>query len=502
MNKSKNKNFGMISDFAIFAMLLLTICGILGCSLESMKNPAGIAAITSYREIPGVTEEEINAIEALKSSRGSFSFGTMLSTEAFILPEGVYTGFTPMLCDLLSELFDIPFVDNFYEWDALKSGIDNKTIDFTGELTPTAERKRVYLMTHPIAEHKFGVFIHENSSERIKTEYDLNGCRIGFFEGTVTAQLIQNYYPDLKFEIENVHNLQEVAEKLESGIIDAFINDAVLSYYFNNYSYIQTKFLFSPIYTPVSLATANSDLQPVISVVNKYIEAGGIDRFDELYKDGNREYSKSMLGRSFTALEAEYLSDLAAGGKKIPVALEFDNYPACFYNDRDDRFQGIAPDILAEISALIGIEFEVVTDKTTPWSETFEKLRSGEAAMVSELLQTEERKGHFLWPEKPYASSHYALLSKIDFPNLEMYQVVRAVVGVNVGSAYDELYNVWFPDNPNVKFFNSQNDAMNALEKGEIDLLTASENMLLMLTNFREKAGYKINILFNSPISE
>jgi PAS domain S-box-containing protein len=506
MNRSKKKNFEIVSAFAIlvslFFTIIITTSGILGCSSESGKDSSGIYFITSYREIPGVTEEEINAIEAIKSSRDSFSFGTMLSTEAFILPDGAYTGFTPMLCDLLSELFGIPFIDNFYEWDALKSGIDNKTIDFTGELTPTAERKRVYLMTHPIAEHKFGVFIHENSSERIKTESDLNGCRIGFFEGTVTAQLIQNYYPDLKFEIENVHNHQEVAEKLQSGIIDAFINDAILSYYFNNYGYIQTKPLFSLIYSPVSLTTSNTELRPVISVVNKYIEAGGIDRFGELYKDGNHEYAKYMLGRSFTAEEAEYLRNLIASGKKIPVALEADNYPASFYDDKVKNFQGIAPDLLAEISVLTGIEFEAVTGKNAQWSEIVEKLKSGEIALVSVLLQTEDRKNNFLWPEKPYASSHYALLSKLDFPNLDMYQVVRAVVGVCEGSAYDELYNTWFPDNPNVKYYNSPNDAMNALEKGEIDLLMASENVLIMLANFKEKAGFKVNIQFEAPMEE
>jgi PAS domain S-box-containing protein len=506
MNRIKRKNLGLSSSFAMLALLLftliITICGILGCSQESRRNIAYISSITSYRDIPGVTEEEINAIEALKSSRGRFSFGSMQSTEAFILPEGVYTGFTPMLCKLLSGLFDIPFVHDFYEWDALKNGIDSKTIDFTGELTPTVERKRVYLMTHPIAEHKFGVFIHEKSGERIKTESDLSGCRIGFFEGTVAAQIIQNNFPDLKFEIEYVHSFQDVAEKLESGLIDAFINDAILSYYFDNYGYILTKHLFPLIYSPVSLATADSELLPVISVVNKYIEAGGIDRFDELYKEGNQEYAKYMLGRSFTALEAEYLSTLAAGGKKIPIALQANNYPACFYDDKVDKFQGIATDILAEISLLTGIEFEVVTGKTTPWPEIIGRLQSGEFAMVSELLQTEERKNIFIWPQEPYASSHYALLSKSDYPNMELYQVVRAVVGVSKGSSYDELYNTWFPDNPNVKYYSTQIDAMNALEKGEIDLLMASENALIMFTNFREKAGYKTNILFSSLISE
>jgi signal transduction histidine kinase/CheY-like chemotaxis protein/HPt (histidine-containing phosphotransfer) domain-containing protein len=43
----------------------------------------------------------------------------------------------------------------------------------------------------------------------------------------------------------------------------------------------------------------------------------------------------------------------------------------------------------------------------------------------------------------------------------------------------------------------SNTDAFAALVKGEIDLLMASENMLLNLTNYQEKPGFKANLVFN-----
>src|SRR5215469_3362575 len=109
------------------------------------------ASIKTYKDIPGVTKEEISAIEALKADRANFSYGVLFATEFFILPDGSLAGFTPKLCTLLSELFGIPFVPEMYEWDELMEQLNAQAIDFTGELTPTEERKQKYSMSPPIA---------------------------------------------------------------------------------------------------------------------------------------------------------------------------------------------------------------------------------------------------------------------------------------------------------------------------------------------------------------
>jgi PAS domain S-box-containing protein len=236
--------------------------------------------------------------------------------------------------------------------------------------------------------------------------------------------------------------------------------------------------------------------------LDKYIEAGGIDKLYELYKAGNYEYSKYEMNRTFTVDERAYIENLAAKGGKVLIALEHFNYPFCFYNEMTKNFQGIAPDVLAEISGLTGIVFENVTAKDASWAEIFEKLKDGGISLISDLRYSEDRKNDFLWPEKPYARSRYALLSKSDCPNLEMYQVVRNVVGIVRETIYDEMYHKWFPNNNNVKYYDILDEAIAALEKGEIDLLMESEYGLLYQTNLREKHEYKVNILFNSPISE
>ena len=491
----------------LFAMILL-LTAFLSCNKDSGQSD-GLSGsrlsdgpqYASYRDIPGVTKDEIMAIEDLKYEYDHFMVVNLPSTEGFMLSDGTCAGFAPMFSELLSDLFGITFIQEFHPYDYMIRGLDNHTIDFTSSFTPTPERMEHYQMTHSIAERLLGVVVY-GDPEKIKDENDINGLKAGFYADTINAQFLMDRYPELWFEIVNLQDFQEVVESFISGVIDVFIVDANMVYDFNIYPGFYSKILFPLVYTPVSLATANPAFEPIISVVNKYIAAGGIDHLYALYKAGNYEYAKYELGRSFTWEEESYLENLAANGVKIPIALEHDNYPVSFYDQNIKKFEGIAPDILAEINKITGIEFDIVTTGNTTWSEILGKLKEGEAALVSELRYSPERQDDYLWTDHPYAVSSYIFMSKADYPDLEMYQVLRATVGIVRNTIYDELYNEWFPGSANVIYYNAQEDALSALEKGEVDLLMESEYALLAQMNFREKPGYKINIQLRSPAAE
>jgi PAS domain S-box-containing protein len=479
----------MVTMFCIFTLSLSA------CFSDSKKNADDIDSIITYRDIPGVTAEEIAAIEALKTGGRSFSYGALFSTEAYLSSDGLLTGYTPAFCDLLSQLFDIQFVPELLEWNTLKSMLDNRTLDFTGDLVLTAERRQIYFMTHPVAQRSLTVFTYGDSI-KIDTEFDLNGLRIGFLEGSVTAGLVLDNYPSLKFEIVGVPNTLEAVRDLEAGIIDAFVIESIEKIVIQGYPQLHSADVLPFTYNPVSMATANPDLKPLISVVGKYIEAGGIDKLFEMYKIGMYEYAKYELDRAYTPTEAAYISALVNSGAQVPVGLEHDYYPVCFFNEKDNEFQGVVPEILKEISLLTGIEFYTATGEDTPFYKILDMVNTGEVSFVSALLMTPERRNRYLWSER-YYTSHYALISKIDYPFLEMHQVVRARVGVNRGSAYEEMYNSWFTNNTNLIFYDSIIAAMMALDRDEVDLVMASENALITMTNYFENPGFMINIRFN-----
>ena len=474
----------------------LTICLFTSCLFSPILVPPSIDLVKNFRDIPGITDEEIAAIEALKASRQSFSFGTMATTEAFVLDDGTYAGFTSSFCELLTGLFGIPFIQEFHFRDSLRQGIDNGTIDFSGNLTPTPERSLTYFMTFPIASRALAVLTY-GDSVRIEREEDLIGLRVGFYEGTITEQSVAAAYPMLSFNAVSVRDTPDVIPMFQEGLMDAFVIDAVNAYPFRYNSEIRVREIFPLIYTPVSMATARPELEPVISAMNKYIAAGGIDRLFQIYREGHYEYAKYRLSLTFSNEEKAYLASLAAVARRVPIALEYDNYPVSFYNEREKSFQGIALDILTEISALTGIEFENVTERETSWGTIIEKLNTGEVALISEVIFTEGRRDNFLWAG-PYAVSNYALISKADFPDLELFQVIRTRVGTGLNSAYHEMFNTWFPDHDNISFYASQFEVIDALEKGNVDIIMTSERVLATLTNFFERPGYKINIRFNA----
>ena len=476
----------------IVLVFILTSC------MAEPENTADIRAIQSYKDIEGVNDTDIEAIEALKETRSVFTYGQMSGTESFVLPNGTYAGFAVDFCALISKLFDIEFKLQLYDWDMLKNGIDSMRIDFTGDLTPTPERMQTYFMTHPIAERSLRLFQHTESAD-ILTEKDIIGMKVGSLTGTIDMDHVREYYPELTFTVIDVESFEAAALMLATGEIDIFVTEGVIDPFFDKYSYIRSKEFFPLVYTSVSMTTANPDLRPVIEVVNKYLSSGGIDVLFEYYRTGKDEYACSKLSKSFTEEEKEYLWNLEAANIPIRVALEQDNYPVCFYNQTEKEFQGIAVDVLERIGDLIGVRYEIVNDVDTPWMEILRMLRSGEATLVSQLIQTEERKDSFLWPDAPYASAHYALLSKSDYPNLAIYQVVRARVGTIAHSAYEDKYNEWFPGNENMVSYSSQDEILDALENGDIDLLMGSNYLLLMQQNYREKPGFKINIRFSAP---
>ena len=479
----------------LFLTVMLLICSSAECNLVQNKI---VDAIRTYKDIPGVTEEEISAIEALKANREKFLYGAVISTETFILPDGTSAGFSKKFCSFLSKLFGINFVLQIYEWDELNSRLENQSVDFTGDLTPTAERMKSYCMTNPISERLLRIFMRTDSN--IRNEDDVEGLRIGFFESSVTMEdFVRKRYPSL-FTPVGVSDYHTAADMIRNGELDAFIGESAADIAFSDYDFIRSAVFWPTFFLPASMATANPEMNPIISVVNKYIAAGGFDKFYKLYTEGDLDYSKYKLHRSFNDEEKAYIGDLKQRGKAVTVAFESDNYPVSFFNKKEGQFQGIAVDILDRISKLSDIKFEAVAANDATWAEIYEKIMSRDVQMVSQLLHSDSRKDKFIWSTTPYARSYYVIMSRLDYPNLVSYQVRRSIVGVLEKSAHEDIYKELFPDNDNMKEYDTWEECLDALERGEIDLLMASEYTLITQIHYREKLGFKINIRLNAPM--
>lgn len=153
---------------------------------------------------------------------------------------------------------------------------------------------KIYDISAPIAGRDLKIYTSSYSDE-IETESDLNGLKVGFMTGTATKEMVMKHNSKLSIEAVDFHAFSEAAEMLLAGEIDAFILDGVADPLFEGYDLIRSKAIFRPIYTQVSITTGNPELAPFISVIDKYLAAGGVDRMSELYDEGNYEYAKYKL---------------------------------------------------------------------------------------------------------------------------------------------------------------------------------------------------------------
>jgi PAS domain S-box-containing protein len=472
-------------------VVVLLLIVLLACHKSAVHKPHEMPAFTSYRDVPGVTEDEIKAVEALQKKTPFFVYGMMLSTETFIGENGEIGGFTALFCKWLSQLFGIPFKPTLYEWGDMITGLETGEVDFTGEMTATAERRKTWFMTDTIAERS--IRTHRLAdSKPIMEIIRSRRLRCCFLEGTTTINEVISRLQG-GYIITLVDSFGDAYHALKTGEADAFFDENPTEAAFDMYDDVIAEDFLPVIYSPVSLSTKNPELQPVISIMQKALHNGCMDHLASLYKLGENEHRRHKLFMRLSDEERAYIQERQV----VSFAAEYDNYPISFYNKYDKQWQGIAHDILREMEALTGLTFKVTNDEHAEWYELLPLLESGEMSMISELLYSEDRKGLFLWPQSVFMTDNFALISQSDYPRISINDILRIKVGLIKDTAYASSFRNWFPNHNNTVEYDNSSDAFDALERGEVDMVMANLSQLLMMTNYNERTGYKVNFVFN-----
>ena len=472
---------------AILVLLLLALFP--GC--RESAGQGDLPTYSSYREIPGVTAEEVLAIEALKGQRESFILAMRPSTEAFYNEDGEIRGFAVLGCEWLTQLFGIPFIPSIHEWSDLISKLESYEIDFTGDLGATEERRRTYYMTTAVAERTVKTFRIEGSRP-LSEIAESRPLRYAFLRGAAAIEAVSRLSQD-EYEIILVDDDESAYMALKNGEADVFFTVDVSEAAFEDYNDVVIADFFPLILNHVYLMTPNPALEPIISVVQKALDSGSIRQLNELHVRGYREYKKYKLFRQFSAEENAYIQSRPI----VPFAASNTNYPVSFYNTHEKEWQGIAFDMLKEVEELTGLRFKLVHDEHTSWPAALSMLETGEAAMISGIVHSNARRNLFLWADTPIMTDFYALISKSNYRNISLDEIWYERIGIINDTAYAEVFNRWFPGHNNTVVYEDINAAMDALELDEVDMIMANDGQLLMITHYRENAGYKANVIFD-----
>ncbi|MDR2391468.1 MAG: transporter substrate-binding domain-containing protein, partial [Planctomycetota bacterium] len=450
----------------------------------------------AYEEIPGVTRADMAAVENLLRAKPLLVYGVCESTEAFLREDGSVGGFAGLFGKRLSELFGFEIEYSPVSWEEMQEKVVSGEIDIVSDFTATPERLRKFIMTDAIIQRVVKVFTDANA-DNLRNTAKTRPVRCAFMKGSTTYSRVADSW-DLPFTPIFITDQSVVPGLFTSGEIDAFIEEGTLEAAFDAHDFIRAEEYYPLTYGPISLTTGNSGMAPLIDVIQKYLKNGGYYELTELYNQGYRDYLRHKLFKQLGEEEKEYIQRHSKTGTAILVASEVDNYPTAFYNKAENRFRGMAHDTLNKISELTGLEFLVGNGPGALWTELIGGLEKGEYSLISELLWSGQRKGRFIWSDQPYCRNSYAMLSRAEFPDVNINQILFSKIGLMEGAAHTDVFLEWFPGSAKTaKYYNSNDDAFAALVKGEIDLLMASQNMLLNLTNYQERPGYKANLVFN-----
>jgi len=478
----------MLIFFAVLFVLVFS-----GCKKTSIAPSGSKPPYASFRDIPGVTDEEIKAIEALREQGCSFVYGVGTSSEAFYGENGEIEGFSALFCEWLSKLFGIPFTPAIYPWGDRLEGLRTFEIDFTGSLTATDERRKIYFMTSAIAEHLVKYFriagsrpLAEIAQER-PLRYAFLGGSITY--GDVTAQLSNDEY-----EAFFVYDDSTAYKMMKNGEVDAFLTESIQETAFDIYGDVVTSDFYPLIYTPVSLSTQNPQLEPVISIVQKALDHQALPYVVALYNMGYQQYLKYKLFMQLSEEERDYIRRHPV----VPFAAETSNYPVSFYNAGEKQWQGIAFDVIRELEELTGLHFQRVNNENDDWPVLLKMLEEGTAAMITELMYTTDRARNFVWPEVVLMVDHSALISRTDFRNVSLNEIMYIRVGLVKGYGHTDLFWKWFPEHPNTVEYESTIAAFDALERGEVDAVMTSNHEVLILSHYLERTGFKSNYIFEN----
>ena len=475
----------------------------LGCSRSGTEDLDGNSAYEAprlhYKDIPGITPQEITEIEALRAKYPKFVYAVMPGGEAFNDGRGGLGGFSAKVCELLTYMFGMPFEPRVYEWDELLAALRDGEAQFTGELTATGERRRQYLMTGPIYERTVKIFTSTRDAPPVEGLIVDQPLRWAFLEGDVTEASVRaaTLTP---FEAVHVDDYQQAVELLDRGEVDAFLCSSSATAWFEDYGFVVSHDFLPLIRLPISISTAEPELSPIISALRKYLERGSRVSLAPLYVEGEHDWLRRRLEKSLSGEERAWLREMRRAGRFVSMALASDNYPVSFYNQEDGDFQGIALDVLKSISDLTGLTFVPMNQPGRTPDELLSDVVHGRVDLAAGI-SSDAPFDHVLWSDKPFATTQCALLSLADRPGVAKSLVHYLRTGLVKNSRTAAVYVAALPESAHDVYYDTYDEALADLREGRVDFVMASENVLLRQNNYLEDTAFKVAMLFDHPLA-
>ncbi|MDR2668441.1 MAG: transporter substrate-binding domain-containing protein, partial [Desulfovibrio sp.] len=300
------------NDRTSSASRFLSVCFLLAFFLAAGSFLAAVASPdekdssfpANFRDIPGITQEEIQALEKVIAKRKTFTYGVMEGSESFYQDDGSLDGYTVTLIELMSKLFGVSFEIKICEWNVLRQGIRDRSIDFSGDFDPDNFNAQRLMVSRAVRERSVK-FISRAADLPLSEIASQAPLRVAFLRDSTSGKLavphLQKQYGD-KLILVPLDDRSEVADMLREKKLDMFIaDDAWMGIFLG-----QTDFVidtFHPLlYKYVSVLTGNPELAPFISVLNRLLTQKSRQYLYDLHREGRIRFLRKAFVDSLNAV--------------------------------------------------------------------------------------------------------------------------------------------------------------------------------------------------------
>jgi len=471
----------------VFLLLfILSIIAFAGCQAE--PSTIGIRSDISYRNAPGITLQEIDAIAALRAQNRTFTYAMILGDEAFFYEDGTIGGFSAHLADWLSKFFDIPFVVKIVTQDELFSGLMDGSLDFTTQLVHGQRDVPVYAYAGPITMRAIEYAVLAGSPEL----RDLN--RPPHFvmrQDSTTHRTISNSGMFEGFELTIADDLYGHAlELLVSGYADAFLGSSAphLSLL---HPQIITRLAYPPVFRATYFTTSHQELAPVTAVLQKYLDSGGIHTLAEFYSQGMDDFRLHQYRFTLTPEEIVFMDS----GIVVRVGVFHDSYPFIFLNDITGEFEGIVIDIFDILERNSSLTYELYIGYAFEFQRMLDMLEAGEIDVLLSSKDYRDLLGRDLFLTRSIFKDNFMFITDIGYYHLDLNGILYTRIGLIEGSVFERVFFEYFPANMNVMKFPDHRSLIDALIDGEINVIFSGNASLLYLNNYRGAPNFFANLI-------
>lgn len=276
---------------------------------------------------------------------------------------------------------------NGYEWGELSDQLEQKQIDLTHSIVETDERKEFLLFSKTYIELPM-VYFGRQGEDRIEQIEDLVGKRIGVVKGFAHGEIYRQKHPD--FTLIEQESVEEALISLSAGSVDVVSMTLPIANYIITRNFISGLEVIGREKLPeigdkLSLKFGVRDDWPLfISILNKAIDAVTDREIQKLSNRWLRQYDQTNT-IELTNEEQVWLSQ----NNIIKVATD-PNVAPLEAIEEGNKISGISGAYLQKISEKLDVKFEWVGNQS--WGEGLEKIKSGEADILSAVVPTPERR--------------------------------------------------------------------------------------------------------------